>query len=79
MKIIVGKEIPDEGNITIGQTVKIGYYSQEISTSKEDGIAYMNPSMRVIDYIRNTAEQVKTTDGVITGLSGSCPVVRNED
>ena len=66
MKIIVGKEIPDEGNITIGQTVKIGYYSQEISTSKEDGIAYMNPSMRVIDYIRNTAEQVKTTDGVIT-------------
>lgn len=66
MKIIIGKEIPDSGNITIGQTVKIGYYSQEISISKEDGIAYMNPSMRVIDYIRNTAEQVKTTDGVIT-------------
>ena len=66
MKIIIGKEMPDSGNITIGQTVKIGYYSQEISTSKEDGIAYMNPSMRVIDYIRNTAEQVKTTDGIIT-------------
>lgn len=66
MKMIIGKELPDSGNITIGQTVKIGYYSQEISNSKEDGIAYMNPSMRVIDYIRNTAEQVKTTDGVIT-------------
>lgn len=66
MKMIIGKERPDSGSITIGQTVKIGYYSQEISTAKEDGIAYMNPSIRVIDYIRNTAEQVKTTEGVIT-------------
>lgn len=66
MKMIIGKEMPDSGSITIGQTVKIGYYSQEISTAKEDGIAYMNPSIRVIDYIRNTAEQVKTTEGVIT-------------
>ncbi|MDD6811462.1 MAG: ABC-F family ATP-binding cassette domain-containing protein [Lachnospiraceae bacterium] len=66
MKIITGQEKADSGNVIVGQTVKIGYYSQEISASKEDGIAYMDPSMRVIDYVRNTAEQVRTSDGIVT-------------
>ena len=41
------------GSIKVGQTIRIGYYSQEIETSKEAGIAYMDPKMRVIDYIRD--------------------------
>ena len=66
MKIIAGKEIPDSGTVTVGQTVKIGYYSQEIEKQKEAGIAYMDPEMRVIDYIKETAEYVKTEDGSIS-------------
>ncbi|MFQ9511343.1 MAG: ABC-F family ATP-binding cassette domain-containing protein [Lachnospiraceae bacterium] len=67
MKMIVGKVEPDFGQIEIGQTVKIGYYSQEIETNvSKDNIAYMNPESRVIDYIKDTAEYVRTTDGLIS-------------
>ena len=60
MKMIVGKETPDTGDITIGQTVRIGYFGQEIDEE------IMNPSQRVIDYIRDTAEYIDTPDGKIT-------------
>lgn len=67
MKIIEGRILPDAGERIIGQTVRIGYYSQEIETDrKEAGIAYMDPQMRVIDYIKETAEYVKTPDGIVT-------------
>lgn len=60
MKIIMGKEQPDSGSITIGQTVKLGYYAQEV------GQETMNPAQRVIDYIRDTAEYIETNEGKIT-------------
>lgn len=60
------KVFPDSGTITIGQTIKVGYYSQELVTDKDAGIAYMDPDKRVIDYIRDTAEIVQTTDGPVT-------------
>lgn len=66
MKIICGMEQSDEGEVIIGQTIKIGYYAQEIRTDKEAGLAYMDPDMRVIDYIRNTAEYVQTVDGSVS-------------
>ena len=66
MKIIAGKIQPDSGEIVVGQTVKIGYYSQEIENDSSAGISYMNPKLRVIDYIRETAEFVQTKDGVIS-------------
>ena len=66
MKLITGELLPDFGEIITGQTVKLGYYAQEISTSPEDGIRYMNPELRVIDYIRNTAEYVNTTEGMLS-------------
>lgn len=66
MKMLTGRLEPDTGSIKTGQTIKIGYYSQEIETKKEAGIAYMNPKMRVIDYIRETAEFVRTEDGLIS-------------
>ena len=58
MKMIAGWEQPDAGKIEIGQTVKMGYFSQE----NED----MDVSLKVIDYIRNVAEYVKTKDGSIS-------------
>ncbi|MDE6697891.1 MAG: ABC-F family ATP-binding cassette domain-containing protein [Lachnospiraceae bacterium] len=66
MKIISGNIIPDSGNIEVGQTVKIGYYSQEIAAGREAGLAYMNPKLRVIDYIRETAEFVQTKEGMVS-------------
>lgn len=66
MKLLAGREEPDSGSIKVGQTIRIGYYSQEIETSKEAGIAYMDPKMRFIDYIRETAEFVRTEDGLIS-------------
>lgn len=58
MKIIAGWIKPDSGTVEIGQTVKLGYFSQE----NED----MDTSLKVIDYIRNVAEYVKTKDGSIS-------------
>ena len=65
MKMIEGRQKPDSGEVILGQTIKLGYYSQEIEEKKEAGIAYMDPSMRVIDYIKNTAF-VRTEDGLIS-------------
>lgn len=66
MKMIVGALQPDEGNVEIGQTIKIGYYAQEIESKEADKISSMNPNTRVIDYIKDTAEYVRTEDGLVS-------------
>lgn len=66
MKMITGEVPLDSGDIVIGQTIKIGYYTQETSNDKSAGIAYMDPNLKVIDYIRNTAEYVLTEEGRIS-------------
>lgn len=66
MKMIAGRIEPDSGTVTVGQTIKIGYYTQEIEAGKDAGIAYMNPEQKVIDYIKDTAEYVRTTDGLVS-------------
>lgn len=58
LKILVGQTEPDAGSVEIGQTVKIGYFSQE---SEE-----MDDSERVIDYIRDAGEYVVTAEGTVT-------------
>lgn len=58
MKLITGEIMPDSGTVELGETVKIGYYSQEAES--------MNPEEKVIDYIKDTAEIIKTEDGYIT-------------
>lgn len=58
IKILTGDLLPDNGSIEIGDTVQIGYFSQECEN--------MDLSMRVIDYIRETAENIRTPDGIIT-------------
>ena len=66
MKIIDQRIEQDSGEVIIGQTIKIGYYTQEIEQNPLAGIAYMDPKLRVIDYIKNTAEFVRTQDGLIS-------------
>ena len=58
MKLINGIETPDSGMITIGQTVKIGYFSQENE--------YLDPSLKLIEYVREGAEVIHTPTGTIS-------------
>lgn len=58
LKIINGIVRPDSGTIEIGQTIRIGYFSQENE--------YMDASMKVIDYVKEVGEYVTTSDGKIT-------------
>lgn len=69
MKIIEGRIQPDGGSVTIGQTIKIGYYTQEFETEEKAEIAHMDPEMKLIDYIRNTAEYVRTEEGLVSASS----------
>ena len=58
LKIINGIVKPDSGTLEIGQTIRIGYFSQENE--------YMDGSMKVIDYVKEVGEYVTTSDGKIT-------------
>lgn len=58
MKMIAGILAPDSGDILIGSTVKIGYFAQEAVP--------VDNSMRVIDYIKDGAEFIKTNEGSIS-------------
>lgn len=58
MKIITGVIQPDEGEVEIGDTIKIGYFAQEVTD--------MDGKQRVIDYIKDVAEYVPTKEGRIT-------------
>lgn len=58
LKMIAGLIPPDSGEIEIGETIKIGYFSQEI----ED----MDTGKRVIDYIRDVAEYIPTREGLVS-------------
>lgn len=61
LKMIVGEIVPDSGSITVGQTVKIGYFSQESES--------MDGSLRVIDYVREGGEVIHTSEGDITATN----------
>ena len=58
MKMIVGAAKPDSGEVVIGQTIKTGYFSQENE--------YMDESLKVIDYVREGAEIIRTPSGTVT-------------
>lgn len=57
LNLIAQKFAPDQGLITIGDTVKIGYFSQ--------GTDEMDPGLRAIEYIREGAETATTADGSV--------------
>lgn len=58
LKIINNVVQPDDGCIDIGATVRIGYFSQENE--------YMDESLKVIEYVREGAEYIETSDGKIS-------------
>lgn len=55
LNILAKRLNPDSGTVAIGETVKIGYYTQEH--------AEMNEDLTVIDYIKEAAQVVRTDDG----------------
>lgn len=61
LNMLTGKMNPDSGEIEIGQTVKIAYYTQE----NED----MNLNQRMIEYVKEVAEVIHTTDGKLISAS----------
>ncbi len=62
IKLLLGLEKPDHGRFDIGQTVRWGYYSQE-------GMTGFDESKKVIDAVREIAEEVRIDDK--TRLSAS--------
>lgn len=58
MKIISGELQPDSGSVVFGETVKLGYFSQDT--------AEMDLSSRVIDYVKEIAEVIETPEGTVT-------------
>lgn len=55
LNILAGREPIDTGEMEVGQTVKIGYYTQENMD--------MDENMRMIEYIRETADSIALKDG----------------
>lgn len=55
MNIAAGKIKSDSGNVDIGETVKIGFYSQETY--------HMDETLRVIEYIKEAAEYIENAEG----------------
>ena len=58
LKTILGQVKPDSGNIIIGQTAKIGYFSQDSGE--------LNPDQTVIESAKDIAEYVQTKDGTVS-------------
>ncbi len=58
MKILADLEQADSGAIEWGETIKIGYFAQECEV--------MDERQRVIDYIKDAAEYVRTSEGLVS-------------
>lgn len=58
LKIIAGLIEPDEGYMEIGETIRMGYFAQEVPG--------MDSNQRVIDYVKDIAEYVPTREGRIS-------------
>ncbi len=64
INILNGKLQPDSGTVEIGETVKIGCFSQDDS--------HMDPSMKAIDYIKEESDYITTADGTKITASMMC-------
>ena len=64
INILNGKIKPDSGSIEIGETVKIGCFSQDDS--------HMHPDMRAIDYVKEASDYIETADGTKISASQMC-------
>ena len=57
-KIIMGLENLDNGELELGETLRIGYFSQHLELSNEN--------MTLIDYIKEESNAIETVEGIIT-------------
>lgn len=58
LRILAGQEQPDAGTVSYGETVKIGYFAQDCG--------HMDQEQKVIEFIRDIAETVRTPDGTLS-------------
>lgn len=58
LKMIAGVLKPDSGEVEVGETIRMGYFAQEVPD--------MDDNQRVIDYVKDIAEYIPTKDGRIT-------------
>ncbi len=61
LEMIAGRVRPDAGRVEVGPTAVVGYYDQESRA--------LNDDLRLIDYIKEVAEVVKTADGSFISAS----------
>ena len=57
LAMLAGRMEPDEGSVRIGETVHIGWYGQDPTP--------MPPRTRVIDAVKEVAEEASTVDGLV--------------
>lgn len=58
LKIMAGLIEPDSGFVEVGETIRMGYFAQEVP--------HMDSEQKVIDYVKDIAEYIPTKDGRIT-------------
>lgn len=61
VRMICGVLEPDSGTVVHGDTVKIGYFSQESFIGSE-----CDPSTKAIDYIKSISQEIDTPEGKLT-------------
>ncbi|VYU23230.1 ATP-binding cassette domain-containing protein [Clostridium paraputrificum] len=64
INMLKGALNPDSGEIEVGETVKIGCFSQDDS--------HMDPNLRVIDYVKEGGEYIPVADGTKITASTMC-------
>lgn len=58
LRMLTGRAQPDNGTIEFGETVRIGYFAQDCG--------HMDDNQKVIEFIRDIAETVRTPDGTLS-------------
>lgn len=58
LNLIAGELLPDSGEIEVGETVRIGYFRQEVPD--------MDGDIRVIDYVKEIGNRIETPSGMLT-------------
>ena len=58
LNLLAGKLAPDAGEIEVGETVRIGYFCQEVPDMDND--------TRVIDYVKEIGNRIETAEGMLT-------------
>lgn len=58
LNLIAGYIPPDSGSVTLGETVKLGYFSQHAQE--------MNPNLTALQYVKEFGDRIETPEGVLT-------------